>query len=44
MSSGGDLVANFRKFVFRENLLHPNDQLLLAVSGGLDSTSLAHLP
>ncbi len=43
MSSGGDLVANFRKFVFRENLLHPDDQLLLAVSGGLDSTALAYL-
>lgn len=37
------LVATFRGFVERERLFTKEDKLLLACSGGLDSTVLAHL-
>ena len=43
MIGGGGLVTKFREFVIRENLITPFDQLLLAVSGGIDSTTLAYL-
>ncbi|TXF89763.1 tRNA lysidine(34) synthetase TilS [Neolewinella aurantiaca] len=38
-----DLVTTFREFVEREQLFTKTDKLLLACSGGLDSTVLAHL-
>lgn len=38
-----DLVTSFRDFVAREQLFSKTDKLLLACSGGLDSTVLAHL-
>jgi len=38
-----DLVTSFRDFVEREELFKKADKLLLACSGGLDSTVLAHL-
>lgn len=38
-----DLISSFRDFVERENLFSKSDKLLLACSGGLDSTVLAHL-
>lgn len=37
------LVDTFREFVDREQLFTKKDRLLLACSGGLDSTVLAHL-
>ena len=37
------LVKSFRDFVNREQLFSKTDKLLLACSGGLDSTVLAHL-
>lgn len=38
-----DLVTSFRDFVAREQLFTKADKLLLACSGGLDSTVLAHV-
>lgn len=38
-----DLATSFRHFVDREQLFRKADKLLLACSGGLDSTVLAHL-
>lgn len=38
-----NLLQSFRDFVARENLFTHDDKLLLACSGGLDSTVLAHL-
>jgi tRNA(Ile)-lysidine synthase len=38
-----DLITSFRAFVEREQLFTKTDKLLLACSGGLDSTVLAHL-
>lgn len=38
-----DLITTFREFVAREQLFAHNDKLLLACSGGMDSTVLAHL-
>lgn len=38
-----ELRQQFREFVGRERLFAPGDKLLLACSGGLDSTVLAHL-
>ncbi|PPK86522.1 tRNA(Ile)-lysidine synthase [Neolewinella xylanilytica] len=38
-----ELRRGFRAFVAREKLFGPQDRLLLAVSGGLDSCTLAHL-
>lgn len=38
-----DLISSFRDFVSREQLFTRADKLLLACSGGLDSTVLAHL-
>ncbi len=38
-----NLTASFREFVERERLFAKTDKLLLACSGGLDSTVLAHL-
>jgi tRNA(Ile)-lysidine synthase len=37
------LTASFQDFVRQEKLFHKEDKLLLACSGGLDSTVLAHL-
>lgn len=37
------LVESFRAFVKREALFDKEDRLLLACSGGIDSTTLAHL-
>ncbi len=37
------LIKSFRDFVVQENLFSQEDKLLLAASGGLDSTVLAHL-
>ena len=41
--SAQDLPTRFLTFVREEQLFNPTDRLLLAVSGGLDSTVLAHL-
>ncbi|NJB85388.1 tRNA(Ile)-lysidine synthase [Lewinella marina] len=41
--SAADVPSRFRAFVRREGLFSPSDRLLLAASGGLDSTTLAHL-
>jgi tRNA(Ile)-lysidine synthase len=38
-----DLRMEFAEYVQRENLFHPGDKLLLAISGGLDSCVLAKL-
>ena len=38
-----DLLQRFRDFIHRENLFHPSDKLLLAVSGGVDSVVLCEL-
>ncbi|MEM1359947.1 MAG: tRNA lysidine(34) synthetase TilS, partial [Bacteroidota bacterium] len=38
-----ELLATFRKFVKRERLFTKKDKLLLACSGGVDSTVLAYL-
>lgn len=38
-----DLITSFREFVAREQLFTRHDKLLLACSGGLDSTVLAHV-
>ena len=37
------LSERFREFVEKERLFGPEDLVLLAVSGGLDSTAMAHL-
>lgn len=37
------LPERFRQFVEKERLFSPEDDVLLAVSGGLDSTVMAHL-
>ena len=41
--AGGSLYSAFLQFITREKLFHPKDQLLLAVSGGLDSVVLCEL-
>lgn len=38
-----DLLTSFKNFIARENLFQPEDKLLLAVSGGLDSVVLCKL-
>ena len=38
-----ELVEKFKEFIRRENLFKPKDKLLLAVSGGVDSTVLCEL-
>lgn len=38
-----ELITTFREFVAREQLFTHDDKLLLACSGGLDSTVLAHV-
>ena len=37
------LLNNFKKFIRDENLISPSDQILLAVSGGMDSVVMVHL-
>ena len=37
------LLQRFREFIRQENLFHPKDRLLLAVSGGVDSVVLCEL-
>ncbi len=37
------LVTQFREYIQKENLFHPKDKLLLAVSGGVDSVALCEL-
>ncbi|THH41442.1 tRNA lysidine(34) synthetase TilS [Neolewinella litorea] len=43
MSTDHELTQRLRDFVAREQLFSRTDRLLVAVSGGLDSTALAHL-
>lgn len=38
-----DLLKQFQDFIRKKNLFHTKDKLLLAVSGGVDSTVLCHL-
>ena len=38
-----NLLQRFREFIQQQNLFHPKDQLLLAVSGGVDSVVLCEL-
>ena len=38
-----DLIQKFSKFIQAENLFHPADRLLVAVSGGIDSVVLCAL-
>jgi tRNA(Ile)-lysidine synthase len=38
-----DLLKKFLQFIQSENLIHPSDRLLVAVSGGLDSVSICEL-
>lgn len=37
------MLNNFKKFIKEKNLLNPEDKVLLAVSGGVDSVVMAHL-
>src|SRR5688572_18160135 len=37
------LLKSFRAFIKKENLFHPKDKLLIAVSGGVDSVVLLEL-
>lgn len=37
------LFPSFRKFIDKEQLFQHNDKILLAVSGGADSTAMAHM-
>jgi len=38
-----DLLQRFKEFIQQQDLFHPGDQLLLAVSGGVDSVVLCEL-
>ena len=38
-----NLLNSFKEFIVREKLFHQQDQLLVAVSGGLDSIVLCEL-
>ncbi len=38
-----NLLQRFREFIKQQNLFHPKDKLLLAVSGGIDSVVLCEL-
>src|ERR1700675_1494768 len=38
-----NLLQRFREFIYQQNLFHPKDKLLLAVSGGVDSVVLCEL-
>ncbi len=38
-----DLLKSFQQYIKKENLFHPADKLLLAVSGGVDSVVLCDL-
>lgn len=37
------LLLKFQHYIKKENLFHPKDKLLLAVSGGVDSVVLCEL-
>ena len=37
------MVNEFKKFIFLNNLIKPGDNILLAVSGGIDSMVMTHL-
>lgn len=37
------MIQAFKKFIQKESLFHPNEKVLLAVSGGVDSVVLCHL-
>ena len=37
------LLQRFQEFIQQQNLFHPKDRLLLAVSGGVDSVVLCEL-
>ena len=38
-----NLLQRFEEFIQQQNLFHPKDRLLLAVSGGVDSVVLCEL-
>ena len=38
-----NLLISFKEFIAKEKLFHQQDQLLVAVSGGLDSVVLCEL-
>ena len=38
MSSAKNILKEFQKFIKEENLLQPDDKVLIAISGGVDST------
>ena len=38
-----DLILKFQEYINQQNLFHPKDKLLLAVSGGVDSVVLCEL-
>ena len=38
-----ELLQRFKQYIQKENLFQPNDRLLLAVSGGIDSVVLCEL-
>ncbi len=37
------MFIDFKKFIAENNVINPNDRILLAVSGGIDSMVMAHL-
>jgi tRNA(Ile)-lysidine synthase len=37
------MIDEFKKFIFDNSLIKPDDKILLAVSGGIDSMVMAHL-
>ena len=38
-----NMIDEFKKFIFENNLIKPGDKVLMTVSGGIDSMVMAHL-